>query len=140
MTEDPVPEDEWKDASDPVENPATPPRKRLYANLLEFVETELGPMYQRPIDDDGRNLTWCPKWWRHREAMLRLDVLWRAFEHLRHDGKTGLSEWLRDHVDHHMPILLDTNGPLHGCSPERGHVEGRVTGLVTDPPPEGLFD
>jgi hypothetical protein len=139
MTQDPLPADEWAaETSDPVEEPDTPPREMLYADLDEFVRTELAPMYQRPIDDDGRNLTWCPKWWKHREAILRLDVLWRSFEHLRHDGKTGLSVWLRDHVDHHMPILMDTNGPLHGCNVERGHVD-RLSGLPCEPPPDGLF-
>jgi hypothetical protein len=139
MTQDPLPADEWAaETSDQVEEPDKPPPKMLYANLAEFVECELAPMYQRPIDDDGRNPTWCPDWWKHREAQLRLDVLWRAFEHLRLDGKLGLSTWLRDHVDHHMPILLDTNGPLHGCNIERGHSD-RLAGLICNPPPPHLF-
>jgi hypothetical protein len=130
----PVPEDEWEPSDKPKRK-----RKPLYANLDKFVRTELAPMYQRPIDEDGRTLTWCPQWWKHREAMLRLDVLWRAFEHLRLDGALGLSVWLRDHVDHHMPILMDTNGPMHGCNIEKGHAEGRLAGLPCEPPPPDLF-
>ncbi|MEN3265234.1 MAG: hypothetical protein V7646_2128 [Pseudonocardia sp.] len=27
-----------------------------------------------------------------------------------------MSVWWRDHADHHMPRLLDTNGPFKGCT------------------------
>ena len=58
---------------------------------------------------------WCPQWWRHAEAVARLESLWRAWEHLRQDAATGLSVWFRDHADHHMTVLLDADGPFKGC-------------------------
>ncbi|PVE19866.1 hypothetical protein DDA93_00390 [Arthrobacter sp. Bz4] len=62
----------------------------------------------------------------------------RAWEHLRRDGKTGMSSWWREHADHHMPILLSTDGPFKGCTPEKGH-NPRLDPLPCAPAPAGLF-
>lgn len=35
-----------------------------------------------------------------------MEALWRAWEHLRLDGATGISVWWKDHADHHMSVLL----------------------------------
>lgn len=94
----------------------------VYRSVTEFVGGLLAPTYYRKID--GRTATWCPEWPRHPEAVVRLEALWRAWEHLRHDPALGMSVWLRDHLDHHLPILLDVTGPFRGCSPERGHQPG----------------
>ena len=91
---------------------AEPPRP-YYPTLPDWVQEWLLPVYRRSIS--GHHRTWCPQWWRHDEAVTRLDALWRAWEHLRLDPATGLSAWFRDHADHHMTILLDADGPLKGC-------------------------
>jgi len=74
-------------------------------------------MYRRPLG--GQGVTWCPEWWRHAEAIARLEALWRAWEHLRLDPATGMSVWFRDHADHHMGVLLSADGPFKGCKPDK---------------------
>jgi uncharacterized protein DUF4913 len=76
------------------------PAGRYFATLPEWIEQWLLPTYRRSVR--GHERVWCPEWWRHPEAVARLDALWRAWEHLRLDAATGLSVWFRDHADHHM--------------------------------------
>ncbi|MFC3690357.1 DUF4913 domain-containing protein [Aquipuribacter hungaricus] len=110
---------------------------QLYFPTVEvFVRELLAPTYRRSLD--GRHRTWCPQWWRHAEAIVRLDALWRAWEHLRLEPALGISVWLRDHADPHMATLLDPDGPFKGCSPEKGH-DARLKPLPCDEPPVGLF-
>ena len=106
-----------------------------YATVEDFVRELLAPMYRRALD--GTDRSWCPEWWRHAEAISRLDALWRAWEHLRLDPDTGMSVWFRDHADHHMAVLLDSEGPFKRCSPIKGH--RALDELPLEPPPEGLF-
>lgn len=122
--------DEW----DEPEEKKSPPL--LYPDLATFVHEQLIPAYRRRLSS-GR--VWCRQWWKHPEAMARLDALWMAFEHLRHDTGTGMSIWWRDHVDHHMAVLLDPDGPMKGCDAERGIHNDRMEPLPCDPPPPGLF-
>ena len=86
----------------------------------------------------GHDRVWCPQWWRHAEAVARLEALWRAWEHLRQDPATGLSVWFRDHADHHMTMLLDADGPFKGC--DGNHGEHPLEELPHEPPPEGMFE
>lgn len=118
-------------AVDPVEEPP----ELYYPDLVAFVSQQLIPMYRRPLG--GQGVTWCPEWWRHAEAIARLDALWRAWEHLRLDAATGASVWFRDHADHHMAVLLSADGPFKGCKPD-GHAERLPAFPLTDPP-AGLF-
>jgi hypothetical protein len=104
-----------------------------YATVEDFVRELLAPMYRRALD--GTDRSWCPEWWRHAEAISRLDALWRAWEHLRLDPDTGMSVWFRDHADHHMAVLLDSEGPFKRCS--KGH--RALDELPLEPAPEGLF-
>jgi hypothetical protein len=105
-----------------------------YSGVQEFVESWLLPIYRRSIR--GHTRTWCPCWWQHREAVSRLDALWRAWEVLRLDAGTGLSVWWRDHADHHLTILLDADGPFKGC--EDGHSDRPLEPLPYQQPP-GIF-
>ena len=107
----------------------------FYATLEDFVREQLAPMYRRALDSPSR--TWCPQWWKHAEAISRLEALWRAWEHLRLDPATGMSVWFRDHADHHMAVLLDSEGPFKRCSAGKGHKP--LEELPLDPAPEGLF-
>jgi hypothetical protein len=89
----------------------------VFATLEEWVETYLLNVYRRSVD--GTAMTWCPEWWRHPEAYLRLDALWRAWEYLRQQPGTGMAVWMRDYADPHMQVLLSESGPFKGCEPTR---------------------
>lgn len=103
-----------------------------------FVAEFLAPICCHRIDVDGRTSTWCRQWWRHPEAIIRLEALWRAWENPRLDPATGISVWLRDHADYHMAILTSVDGPLGGCTPVQH--KPKHSPLPVDPPePVNLF-
>ena len=83
-----------------------------YRSLGEFAGWLL-QVYRRSTRGQAR--VFCPQWWKHPEAVARMDALWRAFEQLRQDPGTGMSVFWRDHADHHMTVLLDADGPFKGC-------------------------
>jgi Domain of unknown function (DUF4913) len=112
------------------------PRGLYYLTLEEWVGEWLFPVYRRSVL--GHDRVWCPQWWRHAEAVMRLESLWRAWEHLRQDAATGLSVWFRDHADHHMTILLDADGPFKGC--DGRHCDRPLDQLPHDTPPAGMFE
>ena len=105
-----------------------------YRSLGEFAGWLLD-MYRRSTRGQAR--VFCPEWWKHPEAVARMDALWRAFEQLRQDPGTGMSVFWRDHADHHMSVLLDADGPFKGC--EEGHSEHPLGPLVQHEPPTVLF-
>ena len=49
-----------------------------YLTLEEWVHEWLFPVYRRSVL--GHDRVWCPQWWRHAEAVARLESLWRAWE------------------------------------------------------------
>jgi hypothetical protein len=108
-----------------------------YATLEDFVCEQLVPMYRRALE--GQHRTWCPEWWRHAEAISRLEAIWRAWEHLRLDPTTGVSVWFRDHADPHMTVLLDSDGPFKRCRTASGYRHQPLDPLPLTPPPRGLF-
>jgi hypothetical protein len=107
----------------------------VFGSLEAFVCEYLLAVYRRPVS--ATSTTWCAEWWRHREACVRLDALWRSWEHLRLDAATGMSVWLRDHADHHMSVLLSADGPFKGCTPER-HAQRPVSALPSAPVPDAV--
>jgi hypothetical protein len=109
----------------------------FYASVADFVGEKLAPTYRRQINP-GAGITWCPQWWRHAEAISRLEALWRSWEFLRLEGATGMSVWWRDHADYHMSVLLSADGPFKGCSPDDGH-KPKLPPLPCEVPPVGLF-
>ena len=112
----------------------SPPRLH-YGSVDEFVREYLRNVYQRKISGDGRNRIWAAEWWKYDEAVIRLEALWRAWEHLRQDPSTGMSVWWRDHADHHMPALMDTSGPF-ASSPD---TTSKNEPLPYEAPPPGMF-
>jgi len=120
------------DGGDP-DTPTPPPL--YYAHLEDFVGDYLTQFYRRSTS--GHTTAWCPEWWRHPEAVIRLEALWRAWEHLRLDPATGMSVWLRDHADHHMAVLLSPDGPFKGCE-ATGHGQHPLEPLPVGTPPEAL--
>ncbi len=107
---DEEPDDNSAGATESTEEDAQAP-ELFYPNVAEFVSNKLATSYRRQLNVQG-GVTWCPQWWKHAEAISRLEALWRAWEFLRLDGTTGMSVWWRDHADHHMSVLLSTDGPL----------------------------
>lgn len=118
------------DQADYVDDSPAPrgeePAQLKYANLVDFVEQHLLPLYRRDVR------TWCPQWWKHAEAAVRLDALWMSWEQLRREAGTGSSTWLRDHLDHHMTVLTSDDGPLKGCTPDSGHTDRVIPVLPTN--------
>ncbi|MBO0854776.1 MAG: DUF4913 domain-containing protein [Nocardia sp.] len=109
----------------------------IYSNVVEFVENYLSLIYQRQVADTT-DTVWCKEWWRHSEAVLRLDAVWRAWEYLRQDAKTGMSNWFLEHADPQMSKLLDPAGPFKYCSVRHGHKD-LLTPLPLIRPPKGMF-
>ena len=85
----------------------------VYGTAEEFLHEQLLPTYVRSVT--GKTAKWCIEWYFHPEAVSRVEALWRAWEHLRLDGATGIRVWFKDHVGHHMSMLLDPRGPLYKC-------------------------
>lgn len=108
-----------------------------YHDVGEFVHNYLTGLYQRQVTDIN-DTVWCPEWWRHKEAVARLEAVWRAFEFYRQDPTTGMSIWLLNHADKHMAVLFDPKGPFKYCSVRHGHKE-MLTRLPVATYPEGLF-
>ncbi|WP_342667810.1 DUF4913 domain-containing protein [Luteipulveratus mongoliensis] len=50
----------------------------------------------------------------------RLTALWKACEHLRLDPATGPSVMWRDHMDHHMSVMMSGDVAFAGCSQDKG--------------------
>ncbi|MFJ6003845.1 DUF4913 domain-containing protein [Arthrobacter sp. NPDC092385] len=123
-----------KESDGPAEEP-----ELVYGSVAQWVQEFLIPVYRRVLSANGSNSTWCPSWWMHAEAVIRLEALWRAWEHLRLDGKTGMSVFMKDHLDHHMAVLTDTKGPFDGCTLDRGHDAEALKPFPIVAPPVELF-
>ncbi|WP_280346770.1 DUF4913 domain-containing protein [Nocardia neocaledoniensis] len=81
----------------------------------------------------GEQIHWCPQWWRHPGAAVRLHALWQAWEYCRQVGPLGISVWLLDHADPHVRVLLSSSGPFQHCSGERGHQPVEPLPVVEQP-------
>ena len=116
----------------------TDPAHCVYPDAGQFAENYLSLLYQRQVSDLN-DTAWCPQWWKHAEAVLRMDALWRAWEHFRQDSRTGMSRWFLDHADPHMNKLFDHRGPFKYCSVRNGHRDV-LEPLPVLSPPDALFD
>jgi hypothetical protein len=93
------------------------PPELVYGSTEEFLHEQLLPTYVHDVD--GRAAKWCIEWYFHPEALSRVEAMWRAWEHLRLDGATGISVWWKDHADHHMNVLLDPRYPFCKCDMQK---------------------
>jgi len=115
-------------ATAPAGQPGAAPAELCFPDLWSFVRDFFAPAFGRPI---GGTTRWCPHWYDHVEAVLRLEALWRSFESLRLDPQTGIASWLRDHVDHQLPQLTSANGPFARCG--SGHEPDRPLPVAAPP-------
>ena len=107
----------------------------FYGNVEEFVKDRFVYLFARSPES---GLAWCSEWYRHAEALSRLDAIWRAWEHLRLDPATGMSNWWLHHVDPHMRVLMDpVAGPFTQCT--NGVHNENPPPLPVQEPPAGLF-
>ncbi len=106
----------------------------LYGSVQDWVDRHFLPMYRRPLGGEYR---WCAQWWRHAEAITRLTALWQSWEAMRLQPGTGMISWLRDCLDHQLPVLLGRGGPFAACS-EDEHIDPRAA--RADPPLPGWWD
>ena len=113
--------------------PPAPPGLH-YRSVDEFVREQVVPVFRRNVGPRCE-ARWAARWWESAEAIMRLEAMWRSWEALRHNPATGISDWLRDHADHHLAVLMSPGGPF-----ARSQDEARATDpLPYDPPPAGLF-
>ncbi|MEP6463018.1 MAG: DUF4913 domain-containing protein [Frankiaceae bacterium] len=98
----------------PTPPPARPPL--AFDNVEEFVTGMFAPRFARSI---GGPVKWCPQWWDHPEAVLRLEALWRSWEAHRLDPDRGIAVWLRDFADPQLTALLHDTGTFAACNPDK---------------------
>lgn len=111
-----------------------PPPALHYRSVDEFVQAMVVPVFRRNVGPRAE-ARWAARWWESAEAIMRLEAMWRAWELLRHNPATGVSDWLKDHADHHMAVLLSPAGPF-----ARSLDEAKASDpLPYSPPPAGLF-
>lgn len=89
----------------------TAPEGPKYGSLPEWVDGHLARLIRRRL---GGQLTWCPQWWRHPEAVSRLNAMWDEWEKARVEGT--MSQWWIYHCDPHLAVLMSRdNGPFMAC-------------------------
>ncbi|MGX1976869.1 DUF4913 domain-containing protein [Streptomyces kronopolitis] len=116
---------------------AQDPPELVFSTVTAFVHDYLSPMIRRNLA--GGQLTWCPAWWRHPEAVTRLTALWRSWENLRLDPAVGISMWFLHHCDPHLRVLMDPDtGPLTACQPG-GHGAYALAPLPVEKPDPALW-
>ncbi|WP_258059117.1 DUF4913 domain-containing protein [Arthrobacter sp. B1805] len=126
------------DSARPTQRTAQPAPEMVFDNLEEFVTEFLVHQYQRPVVSHGRaEFTWCASWWRHKEAVNRLNALWRAWEALRLDPTTGLANWWNNYADPTMAALFSGTGPFQGCTAMEHKPANKPLPIVRAP--EGLY-
>jgi len=84
----------------------------VFGTVEDWAESYFLPMFRRK---QGGQYRWCARWWAHAEAVSRLTALWRAWEAMRLEPATGISDWYSAHLDYHLPILLGPDGPFCQC-------------------------
>ncbi|MDA8437534.1 MAG: DUF4913 domain-containing protein [Propionibacterium sp.] len=114
------------------------PRAPYFASLDAFVEEYLLPNWRHQMTSTTH---WCTYWWRHAEAITRLEALWEAFEVLRLQPAPALSALWRDHIDPHMRALTDETGTFNRCSTRPGEPPAHqlIGTWASAPAPDGLF-
>ena len=117
-----------------------PEPELVYSNAVEFFADLLAQSYVREVNE-GAVFAWCPEWYKHPEALIRMEAIWRAWEHLRLEPALGISTWWLNHADPHMRVLMDKEGPFKKCAYD-GHKSPRTPSPAALPhtePEAGIF-
>jgi hypothetical protein len=99
--------DEFDDPTDPVDD-ETVQLQTFYPNVVEWVDEWLLPRYARSL----KTHRWDPQWFEYVEVVDRLEALWRAWEHFRLEGMTGMAVFFRDYLDPAMGVITSPDGPF----------------------------
>ena len=75
--------DAFRDDEDDKNAAAEKDPTLFYGSADEFVRERLRYMYARRVGPGNASFRWFARWWDYPEALARIDVLWRAWEHLR---------------------------------------------------------
>lgn len=136
-------------SSDAVTSTSPPPPDRdqtpgrdgwVFTSVQDWVSGWLAPTISVELTTAAPY--WCRQWWRHAEAVARLDACWRAWEFYREQtcaapqpAPASMSLWWRDHATPHLDaLLMSTRSPFRLCG--RGlHTDGNPP-LPIDPPPD----
>ena len=105
------------------------------SSLEDWVASVFCPTFVRRSTPTFR---WCSQWWRHPEAISRLEALWRSWEALRTDPLLGIASWYSAHLDHQLPILTAAAGPFAECDPTQ-HFAPETDRLAHTPAPAGWW-
>jgi hypothetical protein len=132
VEEGPEDAEDPEDADDDLEDGDAP--RPVFTSVEQFVTERFVPVFCRP---EGGQFRWCAEWWRHPEAVSRLQALWHSWEVMRLEPGTGMAIWYRDYLDTQLPVLLGDTGPFHECTSRRHH-DPRPLPLA--PVPGGWFD
>lgn len=109
-----------------------------YGSVDEFVREHLRVVYRPRID--GKNRLWSAQWWKYPEARIRLEAIWRAWEHLRLDPATGVSVWWRDHADYHLNVLMSpATSPFPAVYDDDENTSEHGEPMPYEKPPAALF-
>jgi hypothetical protein len=88
--------------------------KPVYADLETWLRKHLAQIIRRRF---GGSLTWCSQWYRHGEAVSRLNAMWQEWEKAVVEGT--MSNWWLYHCDPHLNVLMSKdNGPFMACKPD----------------------
>lgn len=129
-------DDDTRPSDDPDPDSA-PASAQVFTSLEEFVSDYIAVIF--PIDPSRDVHAWCPDWWRHPEAVVRLSAMWEAFEsRSADDPATGLERWYRDADLHLHELRHPVSGPFARCSPTDGHTAA-APALPTRPAPSGVL-
>lgn len=80
--------------------------------LVWWAHTTLLPLYER----DPGQITWCPQWWEHPEAVFRVELIRRAWaDAVAAEEGQALSDWMLHTADPHMAVLTSPSGPFAQC-------------------------
>lgn len=113
---------------------ATPPLE--YPSLPAWVQEWLIPHWRHRLRTNETQ--WCAYWWKHAEAIHRLEAVWEAYEVMRQLDAPSLSVWTKDHLDPHMAALTSPVGPFLRCDAERD-IHEQLPLWPTHEPPAGIF-
>jgi hypothetical protein len=101
----------------------------FYENVVQWVDEWLLPRYAR----NPKTHKWDPQWFEYVEVVDRLEALWRAWEHFRLEGMTGMAVFFRDYFDPTMIVITSPEGPFWKAAALGGRV-------LPDPWPAGTPD